>query len=96
MAEEKENPADYGTPKYQAPLKGIPEQPLKKDIKAGKVITSETDTKLSTETPDPNVTSVGDTTDTTTSGTNTGRANTTRSSSTTSGNTTTSGSGSSS
>lgn len=91
-AEEKENPADYGFPKTQGPLENLPAQPLKKDVKAGKVQTSDSTPKTSTETPDPNVTSVGDTTDTTTSGTNTGRGNVTRSS----GNTTTSDSGSTS
>ena len=75
----EENPADYGSPKTELPLSALPDQPLKKDIKAGKVLTADSETKPSTETPDPNVTSVGDTTDTTTSGTVTGDANTTRS-----------------
>lgn len=74
----EENPADYGYPKTELPVKALPDQPLKKDVKAGKVITGDSE-KLSTETPDPNVTSLGDTTDTITSGTVTGDANTTRS-----------------
>lgn len=75
----EENAADYGTPKTELPLKNLAEQPLKKDVKAGKVHTADAETKLSTETPDPNVVSVGDTTDSVTSGTVTGDANTTRS-----------------
>jgi len=78
----EENAADYGTPKTELPLKNLAEQPLKKDVKAGKVLTADAETKLSTETPDPNVTSVGGTTDTVTSGTVTGDANTTRSTTT--------------
>lgn len=74
----EENPADYGYPKTELPVKALPDQPLKKDVKAGKVLTGDSE-KLSTETPDPNVTSLGDTTDTTTSGIVTGDANTTRS-----------------
>lgn len=85
----EENPADYGAPKTELPVKAIPDQPLKKDIKAGKVLTGDSETKLSTETPDPNVTSLGDTTDTVTSGTVTGDANTTRSTSRTSRSTST-------
>lgn len=78
MAEE--NAADYGTPVTEEPMKNLPAQPLKKDIKAGKVITGDdADVKTSTQTPDPNVTSVGDTDNTTVSGTVTGDANTTRS-----------------
>lgn len=81
MAEE--NSADYGQPKTQEPVKALPEQPLKKDIKAGKVLTGDdANVKTSTQTPDPNVTSVGDTTDTEVTGTVTGRANTTTSSTT--------------
>jgi len=74
----EENAADYGTPKTELPLKNLAEQPLKKDVKAGKVLTADSETKLSTETPDPNVISVGGT-DSVTSGTVTGDANTTRS-----------------
>lgn len=75
----EENPADYGSPKTELPLKNLAEQPLKKDVKADKVLTADAEVKLSTETPDPNVTSLGDTTDSVTSGTVTGDANTTRS-----------------
>jgi hypothetical protein len=78
----EENPADYGYPKTELPVKALPDQPLKKDVKAGKVLTGDSETKLSTETPDPNVTSIGDITDTLTSGTVTGDANTTRSTTT--------------
>jgi len=85
----EENPADYGYPKTELPIKGLPDQPLKKDVKAGKVLTGDSETKLSTQTPDPNVTSVGDTTETLTSGTVTGDANTTRSTTRTSRSTTT-------
>lgn len=73
------NAADYGSPKTELPLKNLAEQPLKKDVKAGKVLTADAEVKLSTETPDPNVVSVGGTTDSVTSGTVTGDANTTRS-----------------
>lgn len=59
MAEE--NTDQYGEPKTEFPVKGISEKVLKKDIKAGKVVTGDT-SKTSTQTPDPNVTSVGDTT----------------------------------
>lgn len=66
----EENPADYGTPVTELPLSALPDQPLKKDIKAGKVLTADSETKVSTETPDPNVVSLGDTTtDVDTSGT---------------------------
>jgi hypothetical protein len=85
----KENPADYGSPKTELPLKNLADQPLKKDVKAGKVLTADSETKLSTETPDPNVTSVGGTADTVTSGTVTGDANTTRSTTRTSRSTST-------
>lgn len=85
----EENPADYGYPKTELPLKNLAEQPLKKDVKAGKVLTADAEVKPSTETPDPNVTSIGDTTDTTTSGTVTGDANTTRSTTRTSRSTST-------
>lgn len=85
----EENSADYGSPKTELPLSALPDQPLKKDVKAGKVLTADSETKLSTETPDPNVTSVGDTTKTTTSGTVTGDANTVRSTTRTSRSTST-------
>lgn len=75
----EENAADYGSPKTELPLKNLAEQPLKKDVKAGKVLTADAEVKLSTETPDPNVASLGSTTDSVTSGTVTGDANTTRS-----------------
>lgn len=58
----EENPADYGKPKTELPLKNLAPQPLKKDVKAGKVLTGDSEAKLSTETPDPNVESLGDTT----------------------------------
>lgn len=67
--------------KKVGPLKGLPTHALKKDIKAGKVITGD-DAKTSTQTPDPNVTSVASTGDTVTSGTVTGDANVTRSTTT--------------
>lgn len=79
---DKENTDDYGSAKKEGPLKGIPTHALKKDIKAGKVLTGD-DTKTSAQTPDPNVTSTGSDTDGGTSGTVTGDANTTRSTTTT-------------
>lgn len=82
---EKENPADYGHPKTEGPLKGMktyhePEE----NIEEGLVVTADAEPKASTDTPDPNVVSVGDDADTIATGTNTGDANVTRSTNTSS------------
>lgn len=76
----KENPGDYGAPKKQGRVKGFKrEHATKKDIAEGLVLTAEDIVKTSVDTPDPHVTSIGDTTDTEVAGTVTGRANTTTS-----------------
>lgn len=58
----KENPADYGEPKTQQPLYEQSDRVLNKAEKDGKIVTGESEEKLSTQTPDPNVESLGDTT----------------------------------
>lgn len=80
MAEEKE--ADYGSAKREGRLRGMSARALKKSTQEGEVLTAEDEVKTSTQTPDPNVTGAGNTSDSTSivSGTVTGRANTTTSS----------------
>lgn len=76
----EENPADYGSPKTELPIEDTVNLSSKKDEK------TEPEEKTSTETPDPNVKSLGSGettgTDSAVSGTVTGRSNVTRSRST--------------
>lgn len=61
MAEE-ENTDQYGEPKTEFPVKELDDVEVSKDdVKKGRVATGDRK-KTSTQTPDPNVVSVGDTT----------------------------------